>query len=815
MKKFFLKVIILCIIIGLIATGFITIITITVYPKLPSMADLRNYHPKLPLQIYSEDNVLLGQFGDEHRIFINADETPLTLIKAILAAEDTRFYEHGGVDVKGIIRALLGDIISGKLQSGASTITMQVARNFFLTSKKTFSRKFYEILLAYKIEESLNKNQILELYINQIYLGQRAYGFAEASMTYFGKPLKKINIAEYAILAGLPKAPSAYNPIVNFKRATARKNYILGRMLDANFINQEQYDSAMNQKIKIMKNANTDAVSSGAYVAEMVRQMMYKQYGEAIYAKGYKVYTTVNNTMQKAAYNALRNGLLRYTDSNGYNNKNLTYISGIYSGIQEDELQEVINNAFDHLIDYGDISAAIVLEASQDGIIARIRNGNNIKINSSELKLINNLLPQNNKYNAVKSERSTNKIKQGAVIYVHNATDKLLKNKWVIVQIPSAEGSIIALNPNNGAIKALIGGFDFNKNSFNHAVQAMRQPGSGFKPFIYSAALEKGFNTNTMIDDSPVCYKDGTAVGSWCPKNDDGDGFSGSVTFRYALAKSLNIPTIKILNQITPEYAIDFITKFGFNKEQFHPYLTMALGANEVTPLQLATAYAVFANGGYLIKPYLITKITDSNNNIIASLNEENLQDKSQAIDPRNAYIMNSILQDAVHYGTGKRSYKELKRDDLAGKTGTTNDNKDVWFNGYFPNLVTIAWVGYDEPKSLGRHAYGASIAIPIWLDFIRNVINQIPMVTLLRPDGITVITNANGQNEYLYDKSINNESIINNNESIHDDVVQNQNHTQEIDANKDDTNKISNINADQSNSILDNQQQQILDLLP
>ncbi|MFN8770026.1 MAG: penicillin-binding protein 1A [Neisseriaceae bacterium] len=730
MKKIIIKLIGFFIALGIILAGLSMVAVMTIYPKLPSMDELHNYHPKLPLQIFSDDNVLLGQFGDEKRIFITFAQTPKMLINAILAAEDARFYEHGGIDIRGVLRAAIGDITSRSLQSGASTITMQVARNFFLSSKKTFNRKFYEILLAYKIEQSLTKDQILELYINQIYLGQRAYGFAEASLIYFGKPLDKLTIAQYAVLAGLPKAPSAFNPIVNKKRSKERELYVLGRMRDAGFINQTQYNEAVNQDIKIAKGTINDSTNAGGYVAEWVRQIMYAKYGDSIYSEGYKVYTTINSKMQQSAYTSLRNGLLQYTMSHGYKGPekqiNLPNDSG-------KDLDEALSSAFDDIVDYGDLKAAIVLNSSPTSITAQLRDDSQITITGDSLKPIKN-----------------SQIVRGSLIRV-----QFINNKWNILQAPEVEGSIVAINPNNGAIKALIGGFDFTRNNYNHATQSMRQPGSGFKPFIYSAALEHGFSANTTISNSRICFsKGGNDGGVWCPKNDNpSEDFIVDPTFREALAKSLNIPTIKLINAITPQFVIDYLVRFGFNKNQFQPYLTMALGANEVTPLQLAQAYAVFANGGYLVNPYIIDTITDSTGQVLAKTNSPDISKESPTIDPRNAYIINSVLQDTVRYGTGSKVYQELRRNDIAGKTGTTSKNKDVWFNGYTPNLVAITWVGFDQPKSLGAHAYGASIAIPIWVNFMKNILNQIPQVELQIPPGIAVLKNVSwkGNDDYVY----------------------------------------------------------------
>ncbi len=748
MKKFILNTLLFFTSIGIFIAGLCVVSAMYMYPKLPSMDELHNYKPKLPLQIYSEDNVLLGQFGEEKRIFISFEDTPQLLVKAILSAEDTRFYQHGGVDFVGIGRAILSDIVTRRLQSGASTITMQVARNFFLTKKKTFSRKFYEVLLSYKIEQSLTKNQILELYINQIYLGQRAYGFAEAALTYFGKPLDKLSIAEYAILAGLPKAPSAYNPIVNKKRAHERGMYVLGRMIDANFITKEEYNTAINEEIHTTKNSNIDTINFGDYVSEMVRQMMYEKYGDAIYSTGYKVHTTINSKMQRSAYSALRNGLIQYTIQFGDYSGPETQLN--ITPDDSTDTKNIINAAFDDINDYGDLKVAAVLRVTDKQLSAILRDGSQIVISGNNFKNIKKYTTTNN---------SNKNITRGSVIRVINNN-----NTWGVVQLPNVEGGIVALNPNNGAIKAMVGGFDFYKNKWNHVTQSMRQPGSGFKPFIYSAALEKGFTPNTIINGDPVCFSNGNKNEPWCPKNDE-ENETGNVTFRQALAKSLNIPTVKIMNQITPQFAIEHISQFGFDKQHFQPYLTLALGVNEVTPIQMAQAYSVFANGGYLVSPYIITTITDNDGKILAKTAVPDTITENPVITPRNAFVINNILQDAIRYGTGSRAYRELKRDDLAGKTGTTNDNKDVWFNGYTPNLVAITWVGFDKPKTLGKHAYGASVALPIWINFMKPIISDIPEWHLPMPNGLVAVESATWKNgrEYLYEDNQNRVSRLTN----------------------------------------------------
>lgn len=721
---------------GVAAFGLVAVMIMVTYPRLPSMDELRNYQPKLPLQVYSADGVLLGQFGQERRIYVDMPETPKLLVDAILSAEDERFYEHGGVDVLGILRAVVGNIATGHLQSGASTITMQVARNFFLTKEKTFTRKFNEVLLSYKIEHSLTKDQILSLYINQIYLGQRAYGFAEAARTYFGKPLDQLTVAQYAVLAGLPKAPSAYNPVVNPKRSHDREMYVLGRMLKHGYITQSQYDEAINEKITVIKGTIKDSTDSGGFVAEMVRQYLYPTYGDAIYTQGFKVYTTIDSKMQQAAYVALRKGILNYDLSRGYNGPeqrvDLTPEAG-------QTLDQAAMAQFDGLTDYGDLLAAIVLDANPNGITAIIRNGDHVALSGKQLAVVKSAL----------NGKGGKQILPGSVIRVYKQN-----NEWQIGQLPQVQGALVALDPQTGGIKALMGGFDFTYNNFNHVMQANRQPGSSFKPFIYSSALDKGYTPETVIDDSAACYAGGSGGSQWCPKNDDGQ-YLGPITLRQALTYSRNIVTVKILNDVTPQYAINYVTKFGFPESQFQPFLTMGLGANEVTPIQMAQAYAVFANGGYAVAPYFVTKITDANDQVIAETAKVNLSSQQPVIDPRNAFIMNSILKDVAKYGTGARAYKALQRNDIAGKTGTTNDSKDVWFDGYTPNLVAITWVGYDQPKSLGRQ-FGATLALPIWIDFMKSALSGVPERQLAMPSGVVAVPGGTwrGDTEYYYEGS-------------------------------------------------------------
>lgn len=681
------------------------------YPKLPSMTELKNYKPKLPLQVYSEDNVLLGEFGTEHRIFLNIKKTPPMLVNAIISAEDERFYQHSGVDFVSILRATLGNLVTGHLQSGGSTITMQVARNFFLSTEKTFSRKFKEILLSYKIERMLSKDEIMSLYINQIFLGQRSYGFAEAANTYFGKPINKLSVAEYAILAGLPKAPSAYNPVSNPKRARSRQLYVLERMLKHEFISDAQYKQAINQKIIVMKGSDNDSNNFGAYVAEMVRQYLYPTYGDKIYTAGFKVYTTINSKMQKSAYVALRNGLMNYDMKyQGYKGPEAN------ATIEADDNNEAISSNLDTIPDYGNLLAAVVLSATPSHIVVLLRNGNTISLDADSIQLANSF----NANNAVK-------IKKGAIVRVKN-----INNSWTLTQVPQVEGGIVAVNPQDGAIKVLIGGFDFARNSFNHIVQAKRQPGSSIKPFIYYAAFEKGYTAESIVVDQPVCYPSGSGD-NWCPRNSD-NKFIGEITVAQALAKSRDTVIVQLLDKIGVKFAIEQLEKFGFDTENMLPYLTLALGAQEVTPIELDRAFSVLANGGYSIQPYFINKIIDDKGRLVAQTQAIDISKQDPAVNPANVYAIDKVLQGTIQYGTGSKVYQETKRADIAGKTGTANDSKDVWFTAFNPTLVSTVWVGYDQPKSLGKKIFGANLPLPIWLDFIKPVIEYMPVAEFKSP---------------------------------------------------------------------------------
>ncbi|CAB3739860.1 Penicillin-binding protein 1A [Paraburkholderia sediminicola] len=713
--------------VGLIVAGILCVLLVLGYalvvatPNLPSLDALTDYRPKVPLRIYTADHVLIGEFGEERRDIVHIQDVPDSLKKAVLAIEDARFYDHGGVDLTGIARAGFVALTNGHATQGASTITMQVARNFFLSSEKTYTRKIYEMLLAYKIESKLTKDQILEVYMNQIYLGQRAYGFASAARVYFGKDLKDLTLAESAMLAGLPKAPSAYNPVVNPKRAKIRQEYILQRMYELHYITQEQYDQASRQPL-IVKGAGKEFSVHAEYVAEMVRQMMYAQYREEAYTRGLNVVTTIDSADQDVAYRALRKGLMDYERRHGYRGPE----AFIDLPSDADDREQAIDDALLEHPDNGEIIAAVVTAASPKQVLATFIDGNVATIQGDGLRFAQFALGARAQPNQ--------RVRPGAIIRVVKDDD----GNWSITQLPQVEGAFVSVVPQDGAIRALVGGFDFNKNKFNHVTQAWRQPGSSFKPFIYSASLEKGLGPATVINDAPLFFSAAETGGqAWEPKN-YGGGFDGPMTMRTALQKSKNLVSIRILNHIGTKYAQQYITRFGFDADRHPAYLPMALGAGLVTPLQMAGAFSVFANGGYRINPYLIAEVTDQRGIVVAHAQPLVAEQSApHAIEPRNAYVMNSLLQSVAQRGTGAKS-NVLKRTDLGGKTGTTNDSRDAWFGGYQHTLTAIAWIGYDNPRSLGDKETGGGLALPVWIEYMARALKGVPDYKMPMPDGVT-----------------------------------------------------------------------------
>ncbi|WP_151632754.1 penicillin-binding protein 1A [Noviherbaspirillum aerium] len=707
-------------VVGVLIVGFALSMA---YPNLPSLEAITDYRPKIPLRIFSADNVLIGEFGEERRTLVRINDVPDIMKKAVLAIEDDRFFDHGGVDYLGIARATLHNLTSSSRQ-GASTITQQVARNFFLSSEQTFKRKIYEILLAWKIEQNLSKDQILEVYMNQIYLGQRAYGFSAAAQIYYGKKLSDITIAEAAMLAGLPKAPSAYNPVANPKRARIRQQYILQRMLQLGYISQDDYETAKDQVLKV-KTSSSEFGIHAEYVAEMTRQLVYEQFKEETYTRGLNVYTTITKADQDAAYLALRRGVMDYEKRHGYRGPE----GYMEIPAAKEEAEDAIEVELAEHPDSDDIVAAVVLEASPKLVKAMLSSGEEIEISGPGLSFATHLLSDKAPPNK--------RVKRGAIIRVTQ------ENKvWSITQMPEVESAFVAANTEDGAIRALIGGFDFNRNKFNHVTQAWRQPGSSFKPFIYSASLEKGLSPATMINDAPIVFDAGQTGGqAWEPKNYDGK-YEGPMTMRKGLTKSKNMISIRILHKIGAKYGQEYATRFGFEAEKNPPYLTLALGAGAVTPLQMAGAYAVFANGGYRVSPYIIARITDNSGRVLSQVAPDRAgNDANRVIDERNAFLMDSMLKDVVKFGTATRALT-LKRPDIAGKTGTTNDSFDAWFAGYHPKIVGVAWIGFDQPKNLGNKETGGGLALPIWINYMQKALKDVPVEEKPMPEGVIQVAN-------------------------------------------------------------------------
>jgi len=631
------------------------------YPNLPDVVELADYRPKLPLRIYSNDGELIGEFGEERRNLLPFEDIPPVMVNAVLAIEDARFFEHNGVDYRGMVRAALANLGQAKSQ-GASTITMQVARNVYLSSEKSYVRKIYEVLLTFKLEHLLTKEQILEIYMNQIFLGHRAYGFAAASQVYFGKPLKDVTIAEAAMLAGLPKAPSAYNPISNPKRARVRQLYIIDRMLENGFITAEEAKTAKVEPLKLRK-VNGQREVHAEYIAEMVRQSIFEQYGEETYTRGLEVHTTVDAQAQRAAYLAVRAGVMDFEQRQHYRGPERFIDLPAAKQAREEAIDEVISA----LPDNGELLTAVVLDVTPRKVTVVRGDDEPIEITGDGLQPVQSGLSDKAPPNL--------KLRPGAVVRIM----KTARNTWTITQTPEVESAFVAMDPRTGEIRALVGGFDFDKSKFNHVTQAWRQPGSSFKPFIYSAALEKGITPATVVNDQPLFFSATVTGGKpWEPKNYDGK-FEGPMTVRTALAKSKNMVSISILKAVGTGSAQEWVTKFGFDADKHPPYLTMALGAGSVTPMQMATGYGVFANGGYYVPPVLITRVTDHKGKVLLDVPPKAPDESQRAIPPRNAFMMSQLLQEITRSGTAARAQATLKRPDLYGKTGTT---KTRWMPG-------------------------------------------------------------------------------------------------------------------------------------
>jgi len=693
---------------GLLAL-LLAIAAVLVNQNLPDIAELSDYQPKQPLRVYTADGVLIGEYGAERRVFQPLDQIPPLMQSALLAIEDADFYEHGALSYTGILRAALNNVLSGRLKGGGSTITQQLARNLYLTKKKHFSRKFVEALLAHKIESELSKKQILEIYMNHIYLGQRAYGFEAAAGIYFGKPLKELSLAETAMLAGLPQNPAYANPVVNLTRAQRRQGTVLDRMVDTGAITSAQADAARAEKLHIRSAQDTRLHAE--YAAEMARQAVFAQYGEASYTLGLKVYTTLIAEEQAAAYRGLRRSLMDFERRKPYRGPE----DHVELPTDAAEQDAAITQALADHPDNDELRAAVVTAVSPGKVLASLQSGEALVLSGDGLRGVQPAL-------SAKASEAL-RIRRGSVIRVLRGPPSKAapEGSWAVVQAPEAEGAFVALEPATGHVHALVGGFDFAKNQFNHVTQAWRQPGSSFKPFVYSAALEQGVSPATLVEDAPI------VIGDWEPKNSDGL-FDGVMTVRQALARSKNMVTIRLLELIGPNRAREWAARFGFDADKQPDNLTLALGSGSVTPMQTALAYAVIANGGYKVAPIVISRIIDSKGVQLFAATENKLDEAARVIPARNAFVTASLLQEVTRSGTAARAQGQLRRPDLYGKTGTTNDAVDAWFAGFQPALAAVVWIGYDQPRSLGERESGGGLALPVWIDFMSVALKGQPV---------------------------------------------------------------------------------------
>ena len=779
---------------GVIATAImLSGIYFIVIPKLPSIELLKDIQFQVPLRVYSRDEKLIAEFGEKKRIPLNIEEVPDLLINAVLAAEDDRFFEHPGVDFKGIIRAVFYLLRTGEKGQGGSTITMQVARNFFLSREKTYLRKLNEILLALKIERELTKKEILELYLNKIYLGNRAYGFAAAAQVYYGLAVDQLTPAQAAMVAGLPKAPSTYNPIINPERALLRRKYVLGRMYSLGHLTYDQYHAALEEPDNARLHALVEEVSA-PYVAEMVRSEMVSRYGQDAYTKGFRVYTSINSRLQTAANNALRQALVEYDQRHGYRG------SEAHVNLKEDSVEQDWRNILSDYSTSNELYPALVIETGEQSAVVYQRDYGRIELGWKAMSWAKPWRGDGMEPGA-SPKLTSDIIKVGDIVRIGKVSSK----DWQLLEKPDVEGALVSLSPKDGAMLAMVGGFDFSASNFNRVTQAERQPGSNFKPFNYSAALEKGFTAATLVNDAPVVFEDSGLENTWRPENYSGKVF-GPTRLREALIHSRNLVSIRVLRAIGIPYAIDYASRFGFNVDKLPHDLSLALGSATITPLALVTGYAVFANGGYRVEPYFIDRIEASDGSIVYKTNPaivchecdaEQTQDNKPAdlvqagmdqadasqaeastaavttqadaatngaagstattdadntaqtpppvryakrvIDARNVYIMTSILRDVIKRGTGRRA-RVLGRSDLAGKTGTTNDQRDAWFSGFNPDVVTTAWVGFDTPKTLGAHETGGRAALPMWIDYMGEALKSVPEKAIEQPPGLVTV---------------------------------------------------------------------------
>jgi len=704
----------------LFVAGVAGYVVFRVLPNVPALDAVTDYRPKIPLRVYTADKVLIGEFGEEHRDFVPINKIPDLMKKSLLAIEDARFYEHGAIDFQRGIGAVVSNLRHGFGAGGGSTITMQVARNFFLSREKHLSRKVNEIALAYKIEAALSKDEILELYMNQIYLGQRAYGFASAARAYFNKDLDHLTVAEMAMLAGLPQNPSRHNPVANPKRARERQHAVLGRMRALNYISEDQYQAALVEPLHV-NTRGQEFDTHAEYVAELARQAVYNQFKDDAYTRGIKVYTTILKAEQDAAYASVRRNVLAYDQRHGWRGPE----GRIELPDDPVEREDAISDALGKRPSSDGLIPAVVLSASAKSVKVETEDGDTFNLSGAGIKFAAAGLSA--------SAKETLRLSPGAIVRV--AKDG--KGNWSITQVPQVAAAFVAIDAGTGSYHALVGGFDYNFQKFNHVTQAWRQPGSGMKPFIYSAAIEKGYSPATRILDAPLDMPGEDAGKTWSPQNDDFK-WDGPITMREALVKSKNVVSVRLLRAVSVPFSHEFLGKFGFDLARQPKNYTLALGTGAVTPLQMAGAYAVFANGGYQVQPYLIARIEDADGKVIQETKAAAAPTEEQRVlDTRNAFITDSMLRDVTRYGTGAAAAKALGRSDIAGKTGTTSDAVDGWFSGYGGNVVAVAWMGYDDPRSLGGREFGATLALPIWIDYMKVALAKRPEEARPEPEGL------------------------------------------------------------------------------
>lgn len=756
LRSGFVAFLILSVLGGILALG----IYLFLEPGLPSVTALKDVQLQTPLRVYSQEGDLLAEYGEKRRKPLRLGQIPQSMQQAFLAAEDDRFFKHPGVDYQGLLRAAAHIIRTGEKGPGGSTITMQLARNFFLTRERTYSRKLKEIFLALKIERELSKHEILELYLNKIYFGHRAYGVGAAAEVYYGTPVDELSLDQIAMIAGLPKAPSTFNPIANPDRALLRRNYVLGRMRDLEFIDEQVYAATITAPITALVHSPVVAVNA-PYIGEMARDEIFARFGPDAYTRGYRVYTTVKSKLQRAANNALRTALLAYEERHGYR--------GPEARIETNDLddQSTWSGRLANYRSVGGLQAALVVKTDDKHAQVYVRNGDTKTLDWDGLDWARPYINENRM--GPKPESAADILSPGDIIRIRQTEAE----KWRLAQIPSVSGALVSLDPKDGSVIALIGGFDFYLSKFNRVTQAQRQPGSNFKPFIYSAALEKDFTPASIINDAPVVFNDTSLEDMWRPENYSGK-FFGPTRLRVALTKSRNLVSIRLLNNMGKQHAMDHILKFGFDRERLPLDLSLALGSGTMTPLEIASGYAVFANGGFQVAPYFIQHIKTADGNVVYQANPQIVcaapcaasDEKTATTDPvpdvdseiagtseiqqritpatriitaHTAYQMVSMMKDVIRFGTGKRAMA-LKRSDLAGKTGTTNDQMDAWFSGYNSEVVATVWVGFDQLKTLGNRETGAAAALPMWIDYMRVALEGMPEHTMKQPHGMVTV---------------------------------------------------------------------------